>query len=275
MKTKKLISLLVILILAGITTELGIWQLHRARDEAASTHPIADTRVYPISQVATAGANLTSRSLNKLVEIHGQYVKTYIARGQSFDPSKNVTKENTSGQVVSHPVDLDVRLMRIDGGTDSLLVVRGVAHSETTTHFAICAPVKNAVVITGRIYPRQTSDLSSASQSSTNSEISRLDPALVVGDAPGKIYDGYVVVNSEKFGSCDGTHFTSITMKRLPTPLIVATTAGFYWQHIAYVVIWWFFTLLILTLPFYNRLRARFSLLDNLAPQLTNSGEKS
>jgi len=64
-------------------------------------------------------------------------------------------------------------------------------------------------------------------------------------------------------------------MKRLPTPLIVATTAGFYWQHIAYVVIWWFFTLLILTLPFYNRLRARFSLLDNLAPQLTNSGEKS
>jgi cytochrome oxidase assembly protein ShyY1 len=272
MKSKKVLSLLLVFILAGITTELGIWQLHRAREEKSLSHPVSDNHLYQLAQVATAGSNLTSSALNKMVTIHGHYIKTYSAPGQSFDPSKNLTTEDTSGQVVSRPVTLDVRLLQLDGTTDSILVVRGVKNSDSALQFESCKPAINQVVATGRIYPRQTSDVALTSQSESDHIISRLDPAVVVADAPGKIYDGYIVENSEKVGSCDGSALTAINMKRLPIPLIISSTAGFYWQHIAYVVIWWFFTLLILTVPFYNQLRNRFAIVENLASLANNSG---
>jgi cytochrome oxidase assembly protein ShyY1 len=272
MKINKVLTFVLVLLLAGITTELGIWQLHRAREEVSTSHPIADQHLYQLSQVTQAGSNLNSRALNKLVEIHGRYIKNYIAPGQSFDPSKNLTRENSSGQIVSHPVSLDVRLMQLDGTKDTVLIVRGVAQSKSQISFPACQPAINQVVTTGRIYPRQTSDVTTVTQSGSQNLLSRLDPALVVTDAPGQIYDGYVVENSEKFGSCNGTLLSQTGIQRLPTPLIVATVAGFYWQHIAYVVIWWFFTLLILTLPFYNRLRKRFSIIDNLSSLTNNSG---
>jgi len=283
MKSKKLFTFLLVLILAGITTELGVWQLHRAREEKASSHPVADEHLYQIGQVATPGQNLTATALNKLVVLNGHYLKSYIAPGQSMDPSKNLTTEGTSGQYVTRPATLDVRLFELEGTNNTILVVRGVLGSDSSGDFRQSKNSKTEVSISGRIYPRQSSDVTSATPGKGSEVITRLDPSLIVADAPGEIYDGYVVASSEKFsqssiGSSNGSSKTGqevILMKRLATPLIISSTAGFYWQHIAYVVIWWFFTLLILTLPFYNQLRRKFSMIENLSSLSTGAGRKN
>jgi cytochrome oxidase assembly protein ShyY1 len=260
MKINKLLIFLLVIILSGTSFELGIWQLHRARDVQASAHPRGDSHIYQLTQVATAGQNLTPTALNKLVSINGSYIHSFIAQGQSFDPSKNVSNENTAGQFVSHPVVLDVRLMTVGASNESILVVRGVYKPDRGAQLPAKVIKNNNFQIVGRYYPTQSSDVSSMTSPMGVDSLSRIDPALVAGIAPGKLFDGYVVEQSEnEIDSLTGavSHFS---IERLPTPLIAPAVAGFYWQHIAYVVIWWFFSLLILMTPFYNSLRNRFAI---------------
>jgi surfeit locus 1 family protein len=77
--------------------------------------------------------------------------------------------------------------------------------------------INSEVAITGRLYPRQNVDRAFAKPG----ELSRIDPALVVSKE-----------NSN----------------RLP---------GFYWQHISYVVVWWFMGLLLLIAPAFPQFRAK------------------
>ena len=43
----------------------------------------------------------------------------------------------------------------------------------------------------------------------------------------------------------------------IQSPQISQRVAGFYWQHISYVVIWWFMALLVLVLPLFPQMRQR------------------
>jgi hypothetical protein len=40
-----------------------------------------------------------------------------------------------------------------------------------------------------------------------------------------------------------------IVGNRIPTPVLTQSVSIFYWQHISYVVIWWFMGLLVLAAP--------------------------
>ena len=64
--------------------------------------------------------------------------------------------------------------------------------------------------------------------------------------------DGYVVAISEK-----NAVGQVIDLPRIAADRQISKVAGFYWQHLTYVGIWWLFALLVLMAPFYEMLRDR------------------
>ena len=229
---RSLLSLLSALLIALIFVELGIWQLHRAQE---LHRPISRVELPTVSlgSITQPEVNLIPSSVNRIVRATGKYETIFSAPGQL------VVQPNSQ----KRPVTLEVRLLKI-GSSAGILVVRGVEGSSSQT-------LSGRVSITGRLYPRQTSDLVDASQLRSK-ELARLDPALVAGFSSLHLYDGYIIAQSE--ADVDGQ---AIYAERIPTPRQMSGTPGYYWQHIAYVFIWWLMALLVLTTPFYNRLKDR------------------
>ena len=224
---------LLTLLVAGTFTELGIWQLHRGQEVQRLNKPAKDLPATEIHSLASAGSNLSDRAINRLVTVSGRYLKSYVATYQEalIDGKKEV-------------ISLSVGLLRVSSSAsppEGILVVRGVGDIPEANNL----PTEE-VFISGRLYPRQTTD-----HSLTDSRnLGRLDPALVAGVDGLNLFDGYVVALQEK--TKDGT---LISYPRIGAPGAKPTTPGFYWQHISYVFIWWFMALLVLVAPFYN---ARF-----------------
>ena len=104
------------------------------------------------------------------------------------------------------------------------------------------------VKISGRLYPRQTSDSAKA----IGEEISRIDPALIVGKTSLSLFDGYVVATAETTPLGQ-----EILTTRIPAPQLKSKIPGNYWQHISYVFVWWLMALLVLFAPFYNSMKER------------------
>lgn len=209
-----------------ILIQLGFWQLHRAQALNKATAPTPDKAVVALADVATAGMNLPIKAVNRIVSASGTYEKSFIARDQKITEEKKA--------------NLDVRILRLDNNF-SILVVRGVAEDQLPN-------ITSKVDIVGRIYPRQNVDRAFTKPG----ELSRIDPALIVSKEFPFLYDGYIVLKSEKI--LDGM----VTKTALiPSPQISQRVAGFYWQHISYVVIWWFMALLVLVLPLFPQMRQR------------------
>jgi hypothetical protein len=68
-----------------------------------------------------------------------------------------------------------------------------------------------------------------------------------VGVTDAQLFDGFILATSESSRS------GLVDRSRITPPVLTAGVPGFYWQHISYVVIWWFMALLVLWLPFYKR----------------------
>jgi cytochrome oxidase assembly protein ShyY1 len=212
------------LLLIYSTYELGMWQLHRAQAMNVATAAKPDQPLIALSDVASAGMNLPIKAVNRIVYADGTYSTYYIARDQKIAEDKLA--------------NLDVRLLKLSSG-HSVLVVRGVA-SEPLDE------INSDIYLTGRLYPRQNVDRAF----SKPGELSRIDPALVVSKANPFLYDGYIVLQSEKIdGKSNNASF-------IPTPQITQKVAGFYWQHISYVVVWWFMGALLLIAPLFPQFRA-------------------
>jgi surfeit locus 1 family protein len=209
-----------------VLIQLGFWQLHRAQALNKATAPTPDQAVVALSDVATAGMNLPIKAVNRIVSASGTYEKSFIARDQKVSENQKA--------------NLDVRILRLDNNF-SILVVRGVAEDQLPN-------ITSKVEIVGRIYPRQNVDRAFTKPG----ELSRIDPALIVSKEFPFLYDGYIVLKSEKIS--DGT-LTNTAL--IPSPQISQRVAGFYWQHISYVVIWWFMALLVLVLPLFPQMRQR------------------
>ena len=206
--------------------QLGFWQLHRAQALNKATAPKADQAVVALTDIASAGMNLPIKAVNRIVSTSGVYEKSFIARDQKIN-----------GDQIAN---LDVRILRLDNNF-SILVVRGIAEDPIPT-------IASKVEIVGRIYPRQNVDRAFTKPG----ELSRIDPALIVSKEFPFLYDGYIVLKSEKIS--DGM----VTKTELiQSPQISQRVAGFYWQHISYVVIWWFMALLVLVLPLFPQMRQR------------------
>lgn len=206
--------------------QLGFWQLHRAQALNKATAPKPDQAVVALTDVASAGMNLPIKAVNRIVSASGVYEKSYIARDQKVN-----------GDQIAN---LDIRILRLPNNF-AILVVRGIAEE-------VPPNILSEVEIVGRIYPRQNVDRAFTKPG----ELSRVDPALVVSKDFPFLYDGYIVLKSEKI--LDGT---STKTELIQSPQISQRVAGFYWQHISYVVIWWFMAILVLLLPLFPQMRQR------------------
>lgn len=212
------------LLLIYSSYELGMWQLHRAQAMNVATTAKPDQPLIALTQVASAGMNLPISAINRIVSTEGKYSTSYLARDQKI----------TEGKLAN----LDVRLLKLSTG-HSVLVVRGIASEPLEV-------INSDVYLTGRLYPRQNVDRAFAKPG----ELSRIDPALVVSKENPFLYDGYIVLQSEKIGG------KSSSASFIPTPQITQKVAGFYWQHISYVVVWWFMGALLLIAPLFPQFRA-------------------
>ena len=221
---KQFIFVVTWLLLIYTGFELGVWQLNKAQNLSASTAPVADQPVIELSKIASAGLNIPIKAVNRIVSASGNYSNKYIARDQKLVDEKIV--------------DLDVRLLDLDTGY-SILVVRGKANEPLPE-------IKSKTQIVGRLYPRQNVDRAFPKPG----ELSRIDPALVVSEQTPFLYDGYIVLMSEKL-----TPQVDAVFSPIPSPQISQRITTFYWQHISYVVVWWFMAVLLLIAPLFPQFR--------------------
>jgi len=223
---KKAATVLIWLGLIYACYELGIWQLHRAQELNKVTAPKPDQPLIALEEVSSAGMNMPIKAVNRIVSASGKYTSSFIARDQKI--SENAL------------ANLDVRLLKLNSG-HAVLVVREVLGQEKDQ-------INSEVFITGRLYPRQNVDRAFAKPG----ELSRIDPALVVSKENPFLYDGYIILKSEKTGGNQGSDLTLVASEQISNRL-----PGFYWQHISYVVVWWFMGLLLLVAPAFPQFRVR------------------
>jgi len=219
---------LVVLTLVAVFIALGFWQLDRAAQVKELQKPYVEKPIVELAKVAKPNRNLAGESVNRIVRFTGTYVSQFFAPNQ-IDKRKI---EST----------WSIGLMEIDGG-GYLLVVRSNQLSELP---------RGDVAVTGRLIHRQFDDVAPNAQSSKG-ELRRIDPSLVVSQYGGDYYDGYVVAQSEEVNG------RIISAERVTIDPVQSTVPGYYWQHIAYVIIWWLMAAVVLFLPIYSRLRERNS----------------
>jgi hypothetical protein len=221
--TSKIGSTFAVILLVTAFTLLGFWQLDRAWQVKELQRPYQEKEVIALSKIAEPNSNLSGESVNRIVEFSG----TYVAQFDALDQIDSRGEKS----------DWQVALMEVDGG-GYLLVVRSMQATDLP---------KGDIFVTGRIFPRQYEDVSER----VSGKLSRIDPSLVVADFPGDYYDGFVVVKQELR---DGV---ALDLARVNLEPAAPSVPGYYWQHIAYVVIWWLMALVVLFLPVYGRWRER------------------
>ena len=219
----KIGAALIVLILCATFIRLGFWQLDRAGEFQELQRPYIERPVINLSQVAIPGENLSDDSINQIVRFSGRYLDQYIAPNQE---DKYGVKS-----------DWVVGLLEVDSG-GAILVVRSTSNTEV---------LPGKVDITGRLFNRQFDDRAKKS----SSQLSRIDPALLVASYDQKLFDGFVLAQNESINGIE------LDIKRPELDPAKPSVPGYYWQHISYVVIWWLMALVVLFLPFYQVSRKR------------------
>ena len=217
--SRKLGFALLLVIFAATFVRLGIWQLDRAQVVQEISKPVADQAEVEIKTLIQPRISIPDDSKGRLVRATGIYERILQAPNQIS--GENSVRENWQ-----------VGVLKLDNGA-GVLVVRGVGDA---------TPPNQVVEVRGRLFPSQIEDRAVGADLST--EISRLDSTVLLSRVNFDLYDGYVIVISENPDSL---------IKRVPAPQIVVKAAGFYWQHISYVVIWWLMALLVLCMPLFKR----------------------
>ena len=227
---KKFLQGLLVLALVLTLIGLGKWQLDRAAivKESNAAAKIVDPNVYTLEELATPALPLDSRNVKKQVLVNGFYVANFKAPRQSDKDGK-----------VS---DWEVALLQVDGLTppSGILVVRGL-WKDRLLNPEVAMSTKISLV--GTLQPHQNDDRAD----NEPGVISRLDSSVIVGLVDLQLYDGFIAVKSES------TTNGQLLRERVVPPTPVSRIAGYYWQHISYVVIWWLMAAIVLYLPFYRR----------------------
>ena len=234
MKTRSIINkflqALGVIALALVFVGLGNWQLDRAGivKELNAAAKVIDLKVYSLSELAAPTVALDSRNVNKQVAVSGFYIANFKAPLQS-------DKEG----VVS---DWEVALLQVDGSDpiSGILVVRGL-WSDRLLNPAVAMSTK--IDLVGTMQPHQNDDRAE----NVPGIISRLDSSVIVGQADLQLFDGFIVAQSE------ATRSDELIRTRVVAEAPVSRVAGYYWQHISYVAIWWLMAAIVLYLPFYRR----------------------
>jgi len=234
MKTRAIIKKLFqgagILLIVVVLIGLGNWQLDRAANLKATqaAAKVIDPKVYSLAEVAQPTGVLDSRSVNKKILLSGFYVANFKAPLQ----------QDIDGKVS----DWEIALLQVADSNPpaGILVVRGLwADRLNSPEVAMSTRIE----IVGTMQPRQNDDRAD----NLPGVISRLDSSVIVGVADLELYDGFIVAQSEM------TSNGELNRARVIAPIPVSKVAGYYWQHISYVVIWWLMAAIVLYLPFYRR----------------------
>jgi cytochrome oxidase assembly protein ShyY1 len=227
---KKFLQGLLVLALVLVLIGLGKWQLDSAASvkEAKAVAKLVDPNTYPLKELAAPTLPLDSRNVNKKVSVSGFYVANFRAPLQ----------QDVDGTVS----DWEVALLQIDGSTppSGILVVRGLWEDRLLNPEVA---MSTKVSLVGTMQPRQYDDRAD----NEPGVISRLDSSVIVGLVDLQLYDGFITINSES------TRDGELVRERVIPPTPVSRTAGYYWQHISYVAIWWLMAAIVLYLPFYRR----------------------
>jgi cytochrome oxidase assembly protein ShyY1 len=227
---KKFFQGLLVLALVIVLIGLGKWQLDSAASvkEAKAAAKLVDPNTYSLEELATATMPLDSRNVNKKVSVSGFYVANFKAPLQ----------QDVDGSVS----DWEVALLQVDGSSplSGILVVRGL-WKDRLLNPEVAMSTKISLV--GTLQPRQNDDRAD----NEPGVISRLDSSVIVSLVDLQLYDGFIAAKSE------GTRNGELVRERVVPPTPVSRTAGYYWQHISYVAIWWLMAAIVLYLPFYRR----------------------
>jgi surfeit locus 1 family protein len=224
-KIKKPLQAITVLVLAAIFFGLGFWQLQRAQELQEAKKIVADTTIYPLAQMTSATGSIPAESILKFVTTTGHYIATYKAPNQ----------KDGSGVLA----DWEVALLEEEAGA-AILVVRGLWEERLTAPEIAMA---KKVTVTGTLLPKQNQDRAE----NIDGQISRVDSSLLVTSYPGQLYDGFILATGEELSG------EQIERSRITAPELTAGVPGYYWQHISYVVVWWFMAALVLWAPFYRR----------------------
>jgi cytochrome oxidase assembly protein ShyY1 len=224
-KIKKPLQAITVLVFAAIFIALGIWQLQRAQELQNAKKIVADTTIYPLAQIASATGSVPPESILKFVTTTGRYIATYQAPNQ----------KDGSGVLA----DWEVALLEEEGGA-AILVVRGLWEERLSSPEIAMA---KKVSVTGTLLPKQNEDRAE----NIDGQISRVDSSLLVTSYSGQLYDGFILATGEELSGAP------IERSRISAPELTAGVPGYYWQHISYVVVWWFMAALVLWAPFYRR----------------------
>lgn len=231
MKTtiKKFLSALLVLVIASTFVGLGLWQLQRAQEMQDYKDLPVDTQIYPLLEKTSATGIVPPESIGKLVTTSGHYIATFKAPNQ----------KDGNGAIA----DWEVGLLQNDVDT-AILVVRGLWSERLSSPEIVMA---TKVEVTGTLMPHQNDDRAA----NTTQQLSRLDSSLLVSTTDAQLFDGFILATAEKSRS------GSVDRSRISAPELTSGVPGFYWQHISYVVVWWFMALMVLWLPFYKPNQSR------------------
>jgi len=227
---KKVFQGALVIALALVFVALGNWQLDRSVivKELNAAAKVIDPKIYSLGELAEPSVTLDSRNVNKSIAISGFYVANFKAPVQ----------KDIDGQVS----DWEVALLQVDSSDplSGILVVRGL-WADRLNNLEVAMSTR--VEIVGAMQPHQNDDRAE----NVPGVISRLDSSVIVGLTDLELYDGFVVAKSEK------TSAGELIRERVVAAPPVSKVAGYYWQHISYVAIWWLMAAIVLYLPFYRR----------------------
>ena len=212
---KKVLQAFTVLLLVTVFLGLGFWQLSRANEMQNPKVVPVDRKIYALAEMAQSTGSLPAESIRKKVAASGYYIANYKAPNQI----------DGSGAVE----DWEVALLQNETDT-AILVVRGLWKDRLK---APNVSMANRVDVVGTLLPQQFDDRAA----NTPSQLSRLDSSILVSTTDLQLYDGFILSTSAG----------------ISPPKLTSGVPGYYWQHISYVVVWWFMAGLVVWMPFYKR----------------------
>ena len=212
---KKVLQAFTVLLLVTVFLGLGFWQLSRANEMQNPKVVPVDRKIYALAEMAQSTGSLPAESIRKKVAASGYYIANYKAPNQI----------DGSGAVA----DWEVALLQNETDT-AILVVRGLWKDRLK---APTISMANRVDVVGTLLPQQFDDRAA----NTPSQLSRLDSSILVSTTDLQLYDGFILSTSAG----------------ISPPKLTSGVPGYYWQHISYVVVWWFMAGLVIWMPFYKR----------------------
>jgi surfeit locus 1 family protein len=212
---KKVLQAFTVLLLVTVFLGLGFWQLSRANEMQNPKVVPVDRKIYALAEMAQSTGSLPAESIRKKVAASGYYIANYKAPNQI----------DGNGAVA----DWEVALLQNETDT-AILVVRGLWKDRLK---APNVSMANRVDVVGTLMPQQFDDRAA----NTPSQLSRLDSSILVSTTDLQLYDGFILSTSAG----------------ISPPKLTSGVPGYYWQHISYVVVWWFMAGLVIWMPFYKR----------------------